>query len=268
MLPKLGVIAGKGDLPKELAKLYIANGGECFIASINPKVNLDGDFVYKAFALGSVSGIIGYFQEMGVENIVIIGGIDRPDLTSLKLDIAGSALIARILKQKVLGDDNVLRTISEYIESKGFKVISPQKILSLSNYEIDMISNKISSKQDKEDIKIGKKVITSLGEIDIGQSVIVCDGYVLGIEAAECTDNLIKRCELLRKKKNGGILVKMSKSKQDMRLDVPVIGPKTIFYLAKHGFNGVAIEKERVIVINPKQTQKLLNDNGLFIDLL
>lgn len=265
MLPKLGVIAGKGDLPRELARLYIANGGECFIAAIHQEINLGGDLIYRKFALGSVGKIIDYFQEMAVENIVIVGGIDRPDLTSLRVDMAGSVLIAQILKQKVLGDDNVLRTVSKYIESKGFKVISPQEILSLSGYKINIVSKKTSSRQDNADIEIGKKVITSLGDVDIGQSVIVCDGYVLGIEAAEGTDNLIRRCELLRKKKNGGVLVKMSKFKQDMRLDVPVIGPETIFYLAKHGFNGVAIEKEGVIVINSEETKKLLDDNGLFI---
>ena len=72
MLPKLGVIAGKGDLPRELAKLYIANGGECFIAAIHQEINLGGDLIYRKFALGSVGKIIDYFQEMAVENIVIV----------------------------------------------------------------------------------------------------------------------------------------------------------------------------------------------------
>ena len=111
-------------------------------------------------------------------------------------------------------------------------------------------------------------MIKCLGGLDVGQSVIVCDGYVIGIEAAEGTDNLIRRCEYLRKKEKGGVLVKMSKSEQDMRLDMPVIGPDTVFFLAKHGFNGIAIEKEGVIVIKPEETQKLLNDNGLFLSII
>lgn len=267
MLPILGIIAGNGALPRELANIYTACGGRCFVAG------LDIEFVSditpsKKFALGEVGSILEYFNESEVENIVIIGGINRPDLSSLKVDMVGSMLIAKILKKKFLGDDNVLRAVSDFIEGKGFKVISPRDILKLSDYQ-SCTSNKNSpSKQDLSDIELGKKILSSLGCEDVGQSVIVCDGYVLGIEAAEGTDNLIRRCNFLRKKKSGGVLVKMSKSTQDTRLDIPVIGPDTIFFLAKHRFNGVAIETNGVIIIDPKETNRLLAESELFLNLI
>ena len=250
MLPTLGIIAGDGDLPREIAALYSKNGGKCFIASIGQAESW-ADISYKSFAIGAVGGILEYFKENLVENVIIVGGIKRPNLSSLKVDISGSVLLAHILKQKILGDDNVLKIVSEYIGSKGFTVISPKEILKFSDYEVAVCSKKSASKQDKIDIEIGKKVIESLGALDVGQSVIVCDGYVVGIEAAEGTDNLIKRCALLRNKASGGVLVKLAKSGQDRRLDTPVIGPQTIMCLAQHGFNGVAIEKNGVIVIKP-----------------
>jgi len=267
MLQKLGIIAGSGDLPKEIAKLYNSAGGNCFIAAIDPETSFE-ESSYEHFTLGSVGGIIEYFKKNAVKNVVIVGGIARPDLKSLKVDFAGSALLARILKQKILGDDNVLKVVSNYIESKDLKVISPREILKFSGYNFDISNKNTPSSQDKSDIEIGIQVIKSLGGLDVGQSVIVCDGYVIGIEAAEGTDNLIRRCEYLRKKEKGGVLVKMSKSEQDMRLDVPVIGPDTVFFLAKHGFNGIANEKEGVIVIKPEETQKLINDNGLFFSII
>jgi DUF1009 family protein len=142
-------------------------------------------------------------------------------------------LIAKIIKKKFLGDDNLLRTVSDYLESKGYKIVSPQEILKLSESENHIFTKAKPLEQDMLDIELGREVINSLGNLDVGQSVIVCSGYVLGIEAAEGTDNLIRRCDILRKSEKGGVLVKMGKSAQDMRLDVPVIGADTFFFLAK-----------------------------------
>lgn len=265
----LGIIAGTGDLPEEIARSYNIAGGNCYIASIIPNRTFKG-LTYQNFPIGSANAILKYFKENSVKNIIIIGGIKRPELKSLKVDLGGSVLITKILKQKMLGDDNVLRVIADYIESKGFKVISPYEIT-----EVLTVGNKIvssarykPSKQDCIDIEIGKKVINSLGHMDVGQSVIVSDGYVLGIEAAEGTDNLIKRCASLRKSNKGGVLVKMSKSGQDMRLDIPAIGSDTIKMLAKHNFRGVAIEDSGVIIVKPDKVDKIIKNTKLFLKII
>ena len=265
MLPNLGIIAGDGDLPAEIAKIQTKSGGKCFIASLGLENNFD-EFTHEYFSLGSVGSIIDYFKNNSVEHIIIIGGIKRPDFKSLKVDFSGSILLAKILKQKALGDDNLLKIVVQHIESKGIKVIHPHEIL--SQYKIEISSKTLPSKQDNKDIEIGSRVITSLGSMDVGQSVVVSNGYVVGIEAAEGTDNLIQRSDDLRSQKTHGTLIKMSKSSQDMRVDVPVIGPHTISLLAKHGFNGVAIEKSGVIIINPKETKNLLDEHSLFLKIL
>lgn len=265
-LPVLGIIAGNGDLPDEIANIYVRNGGSCFIASVDKDRSYNG-FSCKKFALGSAGAILEYFEENKVQNIIIVGGVQRPDLNALKVDWGGAYLLANIMKQKLLGDDNVLTIVMEYIRKKGFGVISPLDILAMDNKNLIYTKNR-PSKNESSDIKFGLNILKSLGKLDIGQSVIICDGYALGIEAAEGTDNLIRRCELLRKKDKGGVLVKMSKSGQDMRLDVPVVGPDTIFCLAKHGFKGLAIEKTGVIIIKPEETQKLLNENDLFLEYI
>lgn len=265
-LPVLGIIAGNGDLPDEIANIYVGNEGSCFIASVDKDRSYNG-VPCKKFTLGCVGAILEYFEENKVQNIIIVGGVKRPDISSLKVDWGGASLIANIMKQKVLGDDNVLTIIMEHIRKKGFEVISPLDILAMENK--NLVHSKCKpSKNDNIDIEFGSNILKSLGKLDVGQSVITCDGYALGIEAAEGTDNLIRRCDLLRKKEKGGVLVKMSKSGQDMRLDVPVVGPDTIFCLAKHGFNGLAIEKTGVIIIKPQETQKLLNENDLFLEYI
>ena len=265
-LPVLGILAGNGDLPDEIANIYVGNGGSCFVASIDKDRSYNG-IPCKIFTLGCVGAILEYFEENKVENIIIVGGVQRPDLKSLKVDWGGTALLANIMKQKMLGDDNVLTIVMDHINKKGFNVISPLDILSVNNKNL-ISTKKKPSKNDNSDIEFGSDILKNLGKLDVGQSVIVCDGYTLGVEAAEGTDNLIRRCDLLRKKDKGGVLVKMSKSGQDMRLDVPVIGPDTIFCLAKHGFSGLAIESMGVIVIKPEETQKLLDENDLFLEYI
>lgn len=268
MVSKLGIIAGSGSLPAEIARLQQESGGDVVIAVIDPQNSFE-NFEHKYFALGSAGAILDYFKENSIEEIIIIGGVRRPDLKSLKVDLSGGVLISKILKQKILGDDNVLKIVADYIESKGFKVISPEKILKRVSNSGEIISSKNSpSSEGKSDIEIGKEVIKALGKLDVGQSVIVSGGYVVGIEAAEGTDNLIDRCAILRKEKKGGVLVKMSKSSQDMRLDVPVIGPDTIEKLAKNGFSGVAIEKNGVIIIDPEKTKRLLDEHEMFLALI
>ncbi len=265
---KLGIIAGKGLLPSEIAALCVQNGRECCIAAIfgESDVCSFSQFQYKEVPMGSVGSLFEYFNENNVKEIVIVGSIIRPDLKSIKVDMTGSLLIAKILKNKFLGDDSILQLITKFIESKGFKVISPIEILKISNYQERYTSKNTPSAQDDIDIKIGINVLNNLGAMDVGQSVIVANGLVLGIEAAEGTDELIRRCQVLRKDDKGGVLVKMSKTSQDMRLDVPTIGPDTIFYLAKHGYNGIALETSRVIIAKPLETIELLNSNDLFIN--
>ena len=266
----LGIIAGSGLLPSEIAALHLKQGGNVYIAALEGETDIlhITKYQYKQFPIGSVGALLEYFRENNVKEIIIIGGITRPDLKSVKVDKAGSLLIAKILKEKFLGDDNILKIISDFIESKGCKVISPKTLLELGTYEKLYVSNKLPSKQDQIDIELGSQVIKSLSNLDIGQSVIIADGYVLGIEAAEGTDALIRRCELLRKTERGGVLVKMAKLTQDMRLDLPTIGPDTIFYLAKHGYNGLAIQKSGVIIVKPAETIALLNEHDLFISYI
>ena len=115
------------------------------------------------------------------------------------------------------------------------------------------------------DIELGVKVSKHLAPLDIGQAVIVEDGYIIGIEAAEGTDNLIKRCANLRKKPHGGVLVKIIKYTQDIRLDLPTIGPETISNLASYSYNGIAIQKDNVIIIERELTAAIANKHHLFI---
>lgn len=263
----VGIIAGNGLLPISLANSFIKQGGQCYIAALEGEANpvLYQDFTHQFFKIGMVKPIIEYFRKYDVKNIILAGSVNRPNLRSIKVDLMGSRLLARILKQKFLGDDKLLGIVTDFLEEKGFKVVSSYEILRTNN---DVMTIAVPSRIDNTDIELGIKLLDSVGYLDVGQSVIVDNGYIIGIEAAEGTDNLIERCSYLRKNSTGGVLIKMMKKGQDTRIDIPTIGAKTISNLANYGYKGLVIQKDKVIILEIERTIELANECGLFIKLI
>ncbi|WP_375332187.1 LpxI family protein [Candidatus Tisiphia endosymbiont of Temnostethus pusillus] len=263
----VGIIAGNGLLPISLANSFIKQGGQCYIAALEGEANpvLYQDFTHQFFKIGMVKPIIEYFRKYDVKNIILAGSVNRPNLRSIKVDLMGSRLLARILKQKFLGDDKLLGIVTDFLEEKGFKVVSSYEILRTNN---DVMTIAVPSRIDNTDIELGIKLLDSIGYLDVGQSVIVDNGYIIGIEAAEGTDNLIERCSYLRKNSTGGVLIKMMKKGQDTRIDIPTIGAKTISNLANYGYKGLVIQKDKVIILEIERTIELANECGLFIKLI
>ncbi|WP_341751113.1 LpxI family protein [Candidatus Tisiphia endosymbiont of Piscicola geometra] len=263
----VGIIAGNGLLPISLANSFIKQGGQCYIAALEGEANpvLYQDFTHQFFKIGMVKPIIEYFRKYDVKNIILAGSVNRPNLRSIKVDLMGSRLLARILKQKFLGDDKLLSIVTDFLEEKGFKVVSSYEILRTNN---DVMTIAVPSRIDNTDIELGIKLLDSIGYLDVGQSVIVDNGYIIGIEAAEGTDNLIERCSYLRKNSTGGVLIKMMKKGQDTRIDIPTIGAKTISNLANYGYKGLVIQKDKVIILEIERTIELANECGLFIKLI
>ncbi|HJD55530.1 MAG TPA: LpxI family protein [Rickettsia endosymbiont of Pyrocoelia pectoralis] len=267
MLPNLGIIAGKGSLPYLIANNYIKQGGNCCIAAIEGETNIESikGFEYKIFKIGMVGSAIKYFKERNVQNIIFIGGVNRPNLKNLAVDKIGSLLLFKIISQKIWGDDKILRIVAKFFEDYGFKVISSSEIYQNQQCDSDTITIMYPSNSDKKDIELGVKLLNHLSKFDVGQSVIIEDGYIIGIEAAEGTDNLIARCADLRKKSSDGVLVKIPKLGQDDRLDMPTIGPDTIRNLAKYNYSGIAIKANEVIIVEQKLTVALANEHKIFI---
>ncbi|KAF8818251.1 LpxI family protein [Rickettsia endosymbiont of Cardiosporidium cionae] len=267
---KLGIIAGNGDLPREIAYLYSKKAVQCFIAAIDGEADLGSisNYNFEIFPITSVGKIINFFYQHDVKNIILIGGIKRPNLSALKLDIAGTELLAQILKNKYFGDNKLLTVVAEYLEKKGFNVVSPLTILSSVNYGfLNYIDNSKLTKQDKLDIDLGIEIIKQLSKFDIGQSVVIENGYVVGIEAAEGTNNLIQRCALLKKNNHSGVFVKIPKLYQDLRLDLPTIGPTTILQLAESKIKILAVSRNTVIV-KPQETKSLSLKLNIDINIL
>ena len=258
MTRTLGIIAAEGMLPIMVANNNAISGSKSIIVCLEGLASKDDykNHTAQESPVGKIGAILKYFKEHNVENIVICGAMKRPNFSTLSVDTKGAILLAKILAAKMLGDDQLLRIVAEYIESHGFKIVAP---ITYTNQT--PINTKVSpSKYNHNDIEIGLKASQILGQLDIVQAVIVEKGTVLGVEAIEGTNALIKRCVAFTK---SAILVKSIKPTQDPRLDTPVIGLDTIKTAHASGIVGIALSG--VIIINPEEVVKEADRLGMFI---
>lgn len=258
MTKTLGIIAAQGILPIMVADNNAISDAKSVVVCIDG-LALKTDYqkhIAEEFQIGQVSAILNFFKTHNVDKIVICGAMKRPKFSALSVDAKGAILLVKILAAKFLGDDQLLRIVAEYVEGQGFDVVSP---IDYTN-QIPIKTKRVPSKREKEDIEIGLQASKKLGELDIGQAVIVDHGVVIGVEAIEGTDSLIQRCKGLSK---SGILVKCLKLTQDARLDTPVIGVDTVNAIYEAGMAGIALSG--VIVLNPREVLEEADRLGIFV---
>jgi len=268
----IGIICGGGNYPKLVAQACIEKEIDfCMLllkgfSDASLDINQDSKN-YKgtlSVKLGDIGVSLDFFRKNNVDKIVFVGDVKRPNFNELSLDKKGASWLLKLGKAIFLGDDALLKAIAKLANEEGFEIIAGTDLLEDIFVSNGIFTNKYPTEAEIFDIKIGFNAAKNLGILDIGQSVIVHDGLVLGVECVEGTDNLIERCAKLRKSSRGGVLVKTSKPQQDQRLDLPTVGENTINLLNVNGFSGFIIESKKCIVINKKSIIKQANDFSMF----
>ena len=264
---KLGIIAGGGEIPQLLIQNCIENKRDFFVLAIEnnaDKAIFTPDIPHQWIRIGQAGTGFKRMAEENVEEIVLIGTIHRPSVADLMPDLRTAAFFAKI-GMKSLGDDGILRALIKEIESENMRVIGIHEVMPDLLAKEGILTKQKPDKQALADIDRGTEVAYQLGKLDVGQSVIVQQGLVLGLEGIEGTDELIKRCGTYQRKGAGGVLVKLRKPQQDMRIDLPTVGLKTIENLHQSGMRGLALHAGNTLIINEKEVIALANKYGLFI---
>ncbi len=264
---KLGIIAGGGELPQKLLNWCIAHNRPYYALAVHG--NADEKYFTPGIAhewirIGQAGTGFKRFKEEGVKEIVLIGTIKRPTLSELVPDLRTAAFFAK-LGTKALGDDGILRALVKEIESEGMKVVGIQEVVPDLLASVGVLTKKKPDKEDEEDIRRGVEVASTLGKLDVGQSVIVQQGLVLGVEGIEGTDKLITRCAEYKRKGKAPVLVKLRKPQQDMRIDLPTVGTRTIENARSSGFKGIAVHAGNTLIVNEAEVIKLADKYGMFI---
>jgi DUF1009 family protein len=268
-IKKLAIIAGAGSLPKQVVDSCKKEGIEYIIIGLEGQTSADkfaDEEDFKMFPLHAISKILKTMKNSEVTHVVLAGRVARASISKLLLDIKGALLFTRIITHG-LNDNSVLLSVIKFLESEGFTLIPPEKIAKDIVLQKGCLTKIKPDDSAMEDITRGVKILKGIAEYDVGQALVIQDGLVLGVEAAEGTDELIKRCGQIQQKlgEKSGLLIKCMKPQQDKRVDLPCIGPNTIKNLHECGLRGVAAESSGTLMLDGKETIELANKLGIFI---
>ena len=263
----LGIIAGSGGLPLQLAEACEAKGRKVFVLAFDDSADVStiNHLPHAVVRLGAVGEALDHLRAAGVSDIVMAGKVKRPSFSALRPDRVGTKLLARMGGAFFSGDDALLKALVGFLEEEGFCVLGSDDVLGGLITPAGVLGKIHPDQRARDDIAHGMQVVRAIGALDIGQAVIVEHGYVLGVEAAEGTDMLIERCKSLRREPQGGVLIKACKPNQETRVDLPAIGVATIEKLHASGFCGVALEAGKSIILDKENVLKKADSYGLFI---
>lgn len=263
----LGIIAGSGALPRRLVENCRAAGHPVFVLALQGEADeaTVADVPHAWCRIGAAAKALDLLRANSVKDLVLAGGVRRPSLSALLPDWRAAKFFARV-GYRALGDDGLLSAIVKELEREGFRVVGADDILGADDLmPVGLLGRHRPDDEANADIEHGMRVAHALGALDIGQAVVVQQGLVLGVEAAEGTDELLRRCAALRRDGPGGVLVKMAKPGQERRADRPTVGPRTVALAAASGLRGIAAEAGMALVIDRAELVRVADEAGLFL---
>ena len=266
MQPKLAIVAGGGSLPLALAEACQRSQRPYFLLGLEGFAEAEGlrGHPHRWARIGAIGRVVAAIREEAATEVVFAGHVRRPSLASLRPDLFTVRLLARI-GAKALGDDGLMRHVVRAFEAEGLRVVEVSSVLDDALAPPGPMGGLAPDETALEDIRRGLEVAEALGRADAGQAVVVQQGIVLAIEAAEGTDRMIERAACLKREGPGGVLVKMAKPQQDRRMDLPVIGLSTVEAAAEAGLRGIAVEAGSVLVLDREAAVRCADERGLFV---
>lgn len=265
----VGILAGGGSLPREIADVVAAQGTTPVIVGLEGEVN-PRDFAGHDFTLvnwGRIGQLMHSFKQKNVTDLVIVGSVTRPDLWAIRTDFGFWRNLPSILKIiRSGGDDSVLRRVVGFFESQGFTVRGPAEVAPALVIGEGPFGRVAMAKAALRDFEVGRDIVARLAPFDIGQAVVVAGGQVLTVEGAEGTDAMLQRVASGRTQRQGGVLVKWPKPGQELRVDMPAIGPNTVAAVAAAGLDGIAVQAGATLAAQRADMLGAADANNVFIE--
>jgi DUF1009 family protein len=269
----VGLIAAGGVMPFAVADSLIARGinpvlfalkGACDPAAVVR-------FRHHWISIGQFGRAEKLFRTENCRDLVFIGTLVRPALSEIRLDWGTLRVIGRVWAAFRGGDDHLLSGIGRILEQDGFRMVGIRDLAPDLLMPEGCLTRTVPDDNATADIARGREVLRALSPFDIGQAAVVIDGHVVGVEDIEGTDGLLARVALLRREgriranATRGVLVKAPKSGQDLRFDLPTIGPQTIEGAAAARLAGIAVVAGNTIVVEPQAMIGAADAAGLFV---
>ncbi len=269
----VGLIAGGGVLPFAVADSLAARGVAPVLFALKgvcDPLRLER-FRHYWISIGQLGRLTRLLRAENCRDLVFIGTLVRPALSEIRLDWGTLRVIGHVLASFRGGDDHLLSGIGRILEQDGFRMVGIRDVAPDLLMPEGCLTRATPDESAAADIARGREVLRALGTFDIGQATVVIDGHVIGVEDIEGTDGLLARVARLRgegriRAKTGrGVLVKAPKSGQDLRFDLPAIGPRTLEGAVAAKLAGIAIVAGNTIIAEPQAMIEAADAAGLFV---
>ncbi|WP_306119941.1 MULTISPECIES: UDP-2,3-diacylglucosamine diphosphatase LpxI [unclassified Roseitalea] len=268
----IGIIAGGGAIPLHIAELLAERRAQFVV------IMLDGNaderlaaFEHGRFGLGQPGPIVRHLRDRGVRTVVLVGSVSgRPDIGQLRPDLTTLRFLRHYLAGRGRGDDALLRMVVGILQSEGFAVAGVHELEPDLLAPVGPLGRRPVAKGEATALEVGARAAHALGAIDAGQAVVVIGRRVVALEGAEGTDAMLERVADLRgagrlSNRKGGVLVKLRKPGQDMRVDLPTIGVGTVQRAAAARLAGIAVHGENTLIVDRQATIEAADAAGLFL---
>lgn len=284
----LAIVAGEGDLPALVFKALEADGTAFQLCEMEGHPSdARGDRPVIRFRIETLGSFIAELLRKGVDRVCFVGRVGRPPLDPSKIDPATMPLVPRMMAALQQGDDAALRTVLSFFHEAGIESVGAHELRPDLLPDVGVLTKVQPSDAHLKDADRGAEIIAAMAQADVGQSCIVARGQALAIEAQPGTDWMMQSLMVQNIGLNndlvaaalgyggalqrsaalgpGGILVKAAKPGQELRIDMPTIGPNTLRRAAQVRLEGVVIEAGRVMMLDAPHCTKIADQQGLFI---
>lgn len=269
----IAIVCGAGGFPAAVAEAAQAGGQPVLLVGLRGIADeaAIGRFPHEWVRLGEIGGLLKLLKSRNIARMAFVGGLTRPELSDLRLDWGAVKRLPEIARALKGGDDHTLRGIIGIFESEGLRVVGVDAIAPALLAGAGLLAGPTPEAQARADMAQALALLDALSAFDCGQGAVVANGRVIAVEAAEGTDAMLARVAELRRngrfraKGAAGVLVKAPKRGQDLRIDLPAIGPATLAAAKDAGLAGVAVSAGRVLVLDKAASVAAARANGLFL---
>ena len=260
----IGLIFGDTDFPKEILKKVRRKKLRYLIIDLSKNRSFKKDKNSKRVSIGQFGKIIKLLKDNKCKRVLFAGKVKKPKFSKLRLDLKGIYYFPKIIKSSRIGDAAILKEIIEVFKKEKITTISSLFFNPELTLEKGIYTKIKPNKIDKADINKAISILNKLNNYSFSQGAVVRNKKLIAIEGSEGTKNLLKKLKN-KKFKNNGVLVKFPKKKQDLRVDLPTVGLRTLKQSKSAGLKGIVVKNRQNIFLERKKCINFANNNKMFI---
>jgi len=260
----IGLIFGETHFPIQILKKIKKRNLRYLIIDLTERKKFKKDKYSYSASVGQFGRIIKILKQNKCNKVLFAGKVKKPNFSKLRLDLKGIYYIPRIIRSTKLGDAAILKEIIKILKQEKIRTINSLTFNSELTLKKGNYSRIKPNTEDNIDIKKAITALNRLGKYNFGQGAIVRNKKVIAIEGENGTEKMLKKCKS-KKFRNKGVLVKFPKKKQDLRIDLPTVGLKTLIHCKSAGLKGIVLKSKKNIVLDRKKCVRFVNANKMFI---